>query len=262
LILGGALVALAVGWLDTCALPTLLPAYSHNDYLSARPLIDALAAGYRGLEVDLYRNGQRLMVGHDRRSALRFHTLDALYLRRMQERLARCGFVLAPGVPFLLNLELKEEDPEAFQLLVTELTSYEASLFRDGHVRPVLVGWWPASPPPQVRWPSYLAVQLPFVGRPAPETAPPGPPIGFVSVDYSETLRWNGRGLVPERAQALLTAALRLGNALGVPVRVHQVPVRAAVFDWLLRSGTDLIGVRQLESATPLLLPRPVPNRR
>lgn len=49
-----------------------LPAYSHNDYANARPLLDAFDLGFRGVEVDLFLVGGMLRVGHDRRTAARY----------------------------------------------------------------------------------------------------------------------------------------------------------------------------------------------
>ena len=43
---------------------TLLPAYAHNDYRNARPLLDALELGFRGVEVDYFLVDTELRVGH------------------------------------------------------------------------------------------------------------------------------------------------------------------------------------------------------
>lgn len=50
LALGTCLVATAAA----CSGEPLLPAYAHNDYLIDRPLVDALALGYRGVEADVF----------------------------------------------------------------------------------------------------------------------------------------------------------------------------------------------------------------
>jgi len=247
--------ALAAERTDSCDVPPLLPAYSHNDYLAPRPLAEALGAGYRGVEVDLYRDGNRLLVGHDRRTLRPKRTLEELYLRPLEMRLSRCDFVLAPNTTFFLNLELKERDPEALRLLVNHLESYSTTLFGRGQVRAVLVGWWPTLQVVGQPWPAYLGVQLPFEGKPEETIARAGPPISLLSVDYSKSLRWNGRGSVPRRAQNALAEAVRLGRAIGVPVRVHQARVNPRVFTWLLETGVDLIGVKELGPGTELLAP-------
>ncbi len=247
------LAAAALGQ-GPCPVVPLLPAYSHNDYLNARPLADAMALGYRGVEVDLYRAGSQLLVGHDRSDLRPSRTLKSLYLRPLELRLARCGFLVSPSEEFLLNIEIKEEDARAFDILVEELSHHEA-LWRAGRIRVVLVGWWPASPETGRIWPSYLTVQRPIEcdGREPPASSTP---IGLISVDYSKCIKWDGRGTAALRAQQVLARAKGLGRVHGAPVRVHQVPTEPRIYDWLGNAGVDLIGVKGLEVAAQLLRSR------
>jgi hypothetical protein len=90
-----------------------LPAYAHNDYYNSRPLFDALAYGYRGAEADLFRVGTELLVGHERSELRGSRTLVRLYLEPLRQRQRACGHVLSDSTPFLLNIEIKEADPEA-----------------------------------------------------------------------------------------------------------------------------------------------------
>ena len=42
-----------------------IPGHAHNDYVHRQPLHDALALGYRSVEVDIFlKDGGRLLVGH------------------------------------------------------------------------------------------------------------------------------------------------------------------------------------------------------
>lgn len=229
---------------DSCPTPPLQPAYAHNDYANKRPLHDALEAGLRGVEVDLYRRGAELLVGHARHDTESGANLRTLYLDPLAARVARCGPVLRDGSPFLLTLELKERDPAAFRLLVALLSEYRDALLTPGRIRPVLVGWWPPATDSTV-WPAGLGVQLVWETRHTAASAGE-PPIGMVSLDYSRTLRWNGRGTPPARATAVLAEARALADRLGVPLRVHQIPVRASAHRWLLADGVDLLGIKQV----------------
>jgi hypothetical protein len=229
----------------------LLPAYSHNDYNNRRPFHDAIAAGMRGVEADLFLEGEQLLVGHGRGDLSSEGTLERLYLAPLRDRWQRCGRLLADSGEFLLTLELKEKDPFAFGLLVRQLTAYRDVMER-GPVRVVMVGWWP---PESSAWPAFLGVQLPQEDDPLSGIATAGPPVGLVSVDYSRSLRWNGRGTPSGSAVAALAQARTAATALGVPLRVHQVPPNSAVHRWLLQDGVDLIGLKSLGEAA--LLPRP-----
>ena len=55
-------------------------AHAHNDYEHTRPLFDALDQGFRSVEVDIHRVGDRLYVGHNRPVVNDNHTLQHLYL--------------------------------------------------------------------------------------------------------------------------------------------------------------------------------------
>jgi hypothetical protein len=226
---------------DTCAVATLLPAYAHNDYYNPRPLLDAIALGYRGAEADVFRVGQELFVGHDRDETRSRNTLARLYLTPLLDRARSCGYILPDSTPFLLNIELKQRDPAAFRLLVTLLRMYDELFTSPTHpvVRVTLVGWWPDAVTDPSAWPEYLRVQLPVNSR--PPAAPPWP-VGLVSIDYGEVLRWPGRGPISLAATDAMAAARRLATSYGVPIRVHHAPAQRRVYAWLLGQGVTLIG--------------------
>ena len=226
---------------DSCKTATLLPAYAHNDYRNKRPLRDALALGYRGVEADVFRVGNELVVAHDRSDVRLSRTLRSLYLAPLETRRRRCGYILADSTPFYLNIELKEADSTAFRYLVEQLRQFE-DLFRSA-VRVTLVGWWPKWD--AHTWPDYLRVQLALdrrgVGGPTG-----GAPVGFVSLDYGKSLKWSGKGTVPLAAQEILAAAHDSAAARAVPVRVPHAPVNAVVYRWLRLQGVALIGTSHL----------------
>lgn len=249
---------------DPCATSPLLPAYSHNDELQPAPFAAALAAGAQGVEVDLFRAGSVLLVGHDRGQLRSDRVFARMYLRAMTDHVRECGHVLAGGAPFLLLLELKEADEAGFDLLLSELAEFEQELFTPGHAAVVLVGWWPANPANQARWPSYITVQLEYPSPRREEKLGVGAggngaawsaPIGMVSVDFGRVIRWDGRSATPARAKARLNEARGLADSLGVPLRVHQAPPIARVYSWLIEGGVELIGLKRFPSESRLLPP-------
>ena len=235
---------------DSCDRIPLLPAYAHNDYRNARPLRDALALGYRGVEADLFRTDTALLVGHDRKGLRAIRNFVSLYLEPLRTRLHECGYIPPDSTAFLLDVELKERDPEAFRILVDRLREY-AELFQPSQaggappVRVALVGWWPAAgarPP----WPSYLGVQVIVDDRSRVEGDTTGVPVTLVTIDYGRALHGSGRGAVLATARALAAAA-------GVPLRVHHAPVNARVYHWLLSEGVTLIGTTDLARTSEVL---------
>jgi hypothetical protein len=236
---------------DSCGPSTLLPAYAHNDYYNQRPLLDALALGYRGAEADVIRVGQELVVGHSRNEAKTHRTLARLYLDPLLSRSQSCGFVLSDSTPFLLNIELKDRDPRAFELLVALLAHYQV-LFTG--TRPAatatLVGWWPDTVVAASTWPRFLQVHV-ALGPAGPK---PRGRVGLISIDYGKVLRWPGRGPISVEAKEAIVSARRAADSCGVPIRVHHVPARREVYKWLLSEGVTLIGVGNLDRDRALLL--------
>ena len=241
---------------DSCNTAALLPAYAHNDYRNRRPLQDALALGYRGVEADVFRVGTELVLGHDRRALHGASTLSRVYLAPLRDRLQTCGYVLSDSTPLFLNIELKEADPVAFQYLIGQLREFE-ELFAARQtgtpaVQVTLVGWWPS--PDSVAWPDYLRVQLAIEqldSVPVIDTAR----VGFVSIDYEKYLRWPGTGPRSSVAQLTITTAIELAKTLGKPLRVHHAPANLSVYSWLLWQGVRLIGTTDLRRSREILAP-------
>src|SRR5260370_27011364 len=85
-------------------------AHSHNDYEQRRPLLDALALGYRSVEADIWLRDGELWVSHKGRSFA--GTLRELYLDPLQARVDRLDSVRGGREPFLVWLDLKSGDNE------------------------------------------------------------------------------------------------------------------------------------------------------
>ena len=241
---------------DSCHTAALLPAYAHNDYRNRRPLQDALGLGYRGVEADVFRVGTELVVGHDRGALRGARTLARVYLQPLRDRLHACGFVLSDSTPFFLNIELKEADPLAFGYLLGQLGEFEELFVVRGTggpaVQVTLVGWWPS--PDFATWPDYLRVQIAIEQLehiPVIDSAR----VGFVSVDYEKFVRWGGRGAVPKGAERMLEAARESARSVAAPLRMHHVPLDAAIYKWLMSEGVTLIGATDLKRSRAILVP-------
>ena len=100
-----------------------LPLYSHNDYRSGRPLHDALDAGFRGIEVDLFLVDGVLRPGHSRREARRARSFEEMYVEPLDSlaRSCRGAAWLANGTPLLLLLEIKEASTATYDSVFSTL---------------------------------------------------------------------------------------------------------------------------------------------
>jgi hypothetical protein len=208
-----------------------------------------LALGYQGVEVDYVWVGGELLVAHGREDALRGRTLERLYLAPLRKRVRRCGWIQSAERPFLLTIEYKERRLEGYRALHELLARYDdvvGTAANPGPVQLVLVGWHP--PLRELTVESLrLAVQARVtrsgISVPEGDTAR----VGLVSLDYGKNVRWRGRGPLSREDQRTLEH-IGLARRLlpGRLIRAYNVPAVPKIFDLLLRSGVDLIGMKVL----------------
>lgn len=228
-----------------------LPAYAHNDYENRRPLMDAVALSFRGIEVDVYLVEGVLRVGHDRHAARTGASFEALYLAPLRSLLNQCNSFAALAHPFFVAVELKEASAPTYAALVILLHQYRDLLLaapstRHAPVEVVLVGWHPTSDAAVNDIGARLGIQYRIhrSDQVPPETLDPR--VRLISVDYGKTIgRWWVTASARRRWFATLTATKQ--RAPDQLLRVHNVPVDGHLYTMLLDAGVDLIGTKQLE---------------
>lgn len=243
-----------------CAVGRSIPAYAHNDYENPRPLFDALALGYQGVEADVHLVHGALLVGHDRPDAHPQRTLASLYLAPLRARIARCGGALPGPGPFLLTIESKTPGTDAYRALVDILREYRDMLtvVRGGRERPgpvevVLVGWSPPLETLRGEDERLAAVQW-YADDPDGVPDAPAHLLRLISLDYGKVTTWDGSGPPPTGLRTMVSRLVRARDAVpGRRARVHNVPVSGAVYRFLLDAGVDLIGTKDLPTTHAVL---------
>jgi len=235
-----------------------LPAYSHNDYLNARPLYDALSLGYQGAEADVFLVNGALQLGHERRTAEQDGNFESLYLAPLRALVARCETLTASGQPFLLTVEIKEASRPTFDTLVAVLARYPDLLARSSEqagsatppVQAVLVGWYPPGFADSVSIPLSRQARLQRAGGPPPDAGDPD--VGLIGLDYAATIgRW---WETPARRRHWLSAIRATKAAFPARrIRAYHVPVNERKYRDLLAAGVDLIGTLELAETARLL---------
>jgi hypothetical protein len=257
----------ARGQVDACTQPPALPAYAHNDYANARPLSEALELGFRGIEADVLLRGGELRVGHDAGDTRAGRSLEALYLRPLRARVRQCGWVIAGGTPFLLNVELKERSRAGYDSLLRLVTRYRDLIQAPDAPAPppveiVLVGWHPplGSTRTEVELPLWRQQRITALASPGVQGST-HEGVRLVSLDYGKTVGWSGRGPVPKRARQWLTALRAARDAASDRLaRVYNVPVDPSVYRLLLDAGVDLIGTKRLAASAEVLRSMKAPS--
>lgn len=232
-----------------------LPAYAHNDYANPRPLVDALALGFRGVEADVFLVDGVLRVGHDQRTARTGGTLDSLYLAPLRSRIARCGALTTDGRSFLLTIEIKEASPPTYDAVRTLLASYRELLERHGAnpaLSVVLVGWSPSASPADGSIDALIGVQHRLMRTDTWRPNTPDARVHLISLDYGKTIGrwWRTSGGRQQWWKALRAARAAAPDRL---IRVHNVPVDSAIYVRLYDAGVDLIGTKQLAESERIL---------
>ena len=227
----------------------VLPAYAHNDYENRRPLLDAIEAGYAGVEVDYYLINGLLLVGHDWNQLSRHRTLQSLYLEPLRLLTRQGASVCGTNRRFLLNIEAKQRNRRAFDSLRAVLGRYPDLFGPEGWVDAILVGW---TPPMDSL--GEARIQFRIEASRFVDSLPSDPRIALISVRYSDVFRWNGHGVTTNEFGWRLEHLVR-GTRLvpGRRLRVYEVPYVADLYRALLDGGVDLLGIKDLEKGRRLL---------
>jgi hypothetical protein len=251
------LAATAAAAAPPCGPAVTRPGSSEGDHRRPGPLAEALAAGFRGVQVTVTFRDGGLLLGAAGESLDATRTLESRYLYPLQEMLKPCGLVLGDSTTFLLAIDLAAPTRDGQLELAGLLGRYRRLIQPKAGTPPVefvLVGEQDA--PAAV--PAELARYVGFswnctVEAPAP---PPGSEANWrlLSIDWRRAAGWDGEGKPTARARKLLRAAVDARDRMpGTRIRVHNLPLKTSLVRFLLDEGVDLIGVNDLEKGRTLL---------
>lgn len=209
--------------------------HAHNDYLHGRALQDALAAGCRSVEADVFLEDGALLVGHDRWMLRAHRSLRRLYLEPLRARVQeRGGSVHGDGLPFVLLVDLKQGGGEVLAALTRELADFAPMLTRvrgddvePGAVTVVLSGSRPEANAigGGERW-FAIDGRLRDLDSDAPSSAVP-----LVSEPWTRHFTWDGFGPMDEPEREKLADLVRRARARGRWLRFWGAPDRPETWD-------------------------------
>lgn len=210
-------------------------AHAHNDYEHPRPLLDALAHGFRNVEADVYLVDGKLLVAHDRKDLKPNRTLKALYLDPLAKQV-RNGL---DG--FTLMVDVKADGTLATRRLIEELEPYRwmISTVISRQVKVVVSG---AGDRDVIKKESYRLLSID--GRPPDLDKPRDPDIAWVSDNWSNHFKWRGEGAFPDREK--LAAMVAKAHERGYRLRFWATPEKPAVWAALADAKVDLVGTDRL----------------
>lgn len=232
--------------------PLAAPAgHAHNDYLHGRPLQQALAAGFRSVEADVFVSDGDLFVGHDRWMLRPGRTLDRLYLAPLAQRVReRGGSVHGDGQPFVLLVDVKRDATRACQLLEDHLARYRPMLtgfvgdtVQPGAVTVIVSGHRPSPDALASRQERWFALD----GRIADLEFLPSPAVmPLLSDAWSRWFEWDAAGAMPEDERARLREFVQRAHAAGRWLRLWGAPDRPECWAEQAAAGIDWINTDRL----------------
>ena len=242
----------------------LIGVHAHNDYLHARPLLDALDHGFCSVEADILLVDGKLLVAHTRSSVKPDRTLQALYLDPLRERMKRNGGrVFRDGPEFTLLIDLKSNWRTIYPALRTVLTNYADMLTtfpgeatQTNAVRVILSGNRSRDmlDGESVR---YAAMDGTLADL---DSGLPASLIPWISAPWSAKFEWRGDGPMPEAEQKRLAEIVAKAHQQGRRVRFWGAPDRPAFWRELNSAGVDLINTDDLSGLEKFLRTGTLPS--
>jgi hypothetical protein len=242
--------------------PPLAQAFAHRDDEHPEPLWDALSAGFRHVEMDVWHLFGRLLVAHDPQGLRPGRTFERLYLAPLATAYETGR--LAPDDPVWLYVDVKTRARSAHgatERLARRYPRWIARPGRDGDAAPIRLVLTGNRPPlddllADRDGACHYDGRLPDLGRPRDARWMP-----TVSGDWSRFSRWRGEGPMPDADLERLRAAVAATRAAGQRLRFWATPERPGpardrVWTTLLDEGVDLLNTDDLAGLAAFLRDR------
>jgi hypothetical protein len=225
----------------------LFPGHAHNDYNHTRPLLDALQAGFRSVEADVYLSGGKLCVAHDVKDIQAERTLSALYLQPLWERRRQ----LPEG--FQLLVDIKTNGEEVYAALRREMRPFEPMFtrFKKGKIEQKKVTVVLSGDRPRRVLEAENDRFAALDGRPEDLGKNVSPALmPLVSTSWFGTIKWFGGGEIPEAERQKIVDLVTRTHAEGKTFRFWAAPDTPAGWEVQQKAGVDWINTDNLADLT------------
>ncbi|MCA9182168.1 MAG: phosphatidylinositol-specific phospholipase C/glycerophosphodiester phosphodiesterase family protein [Planctomycetales bacterium] len=236
----------------------MLPqAHAHNDYLHARPLVDALEQGFGSVEADIFLVGDELQVAHERSALAADRTLRKLYLEPLKQRITEhSGSVFGDGENFTLLIDIKTAGEPTFQALNKLLAEYRDILshfdqgqWHPGAVTAIVSGNRPVELITQTS-PRFAGID----GRLSDlDSKRPAHLMPLISDNWNMHFSWRGQGEFPAAERKKLEEIVSKSHADGRRIRLWATADTPAMWNALREADVDLINTDNLSGLREFL---------
>jgi hypothetical protein len=228
----------------------LAQAHAHNDYLHARPLLDALDHGFTSVEADIFLVDGQLLIAHDKAGLDPRRTLQSLYLDPLRERVRAGKGSVYPGAgPFQLLIDIKSQGEATYAVLAKVLAEYSdiVSAVRDGKSEPKAVNVVVSGNRPREMMAAEKVRYAGIDGRLANlDSELPANLLPLISDHWGLNFKWNGKGPMGEVDRKKLEQAVAKAHAHGRRIRFWATPEDVNFWSAMRASGVDMINTDDL----------------
>ena len=235
----------------------LKQAHAHNDYMHARPLLDALDQGFCSVEADIFLVDGELLVAHTQSELTQERTLKELYIEPLSERVRQNGGrVYRDGPVITLLIDFKKDGIATYEALDKLLGQYPNvfSVIKDGKriekaVNVVISGDRPfeAVASDEERY-AGLDGRLTDLDSDKPVHLMP-----MISDRWGSHFKWRGEGEMLAEEKERLATIVNQVHAKGRVLRFWAIPDKPISWKAMQEAGVDLINTDDLAGLGKML---------
>ncbi len=230
---------------------TAIRGHAHNDYLHARPLLDALEQGFGSVEADVFLVDGELLVAHSRLDLTADRSLKSLYLDPLSRRIQQQGgSVYGDGQPLTLLIDIKSDGEATYRALHELLLGYrhllsqvENNALHPGPVQ-VIVSGERAIDAITASSPRLVGID----GRLADlDSQLPAHLLPLISDNWGLHFSWRGTGEMSAADRQKLSKFVEQAHRQRRRIRFWAIPDNPLAWRSLKDAGVDLINTDNLE---------------
>jgi alkaline phosphatase len=216
--------------------------HSHNDYNQTIPFYRAFYAGFNSIEADIFVEGGRLLVSHNRKDLSPERSLKELYLDPLLYAMRR-----DTSRRVCLLIDVKEEYGPTLAMLIRELEPLRSLLMTKEHAGrlKILISGNQPLPASYKDYPDYLFFDANLL---TPHTKAEWERVGQVSLDFSKYSKWKGEGNMPDEDKHRIKHTIdSVHTNTGKLVRFWGGPDIERCWNVQIDLGADIIGTDHIE---------------
>lgn len=206
--------------------------HSHNDYLQEIPLLGALNAGAKSIEIDIFLQNDSLFVAHSKREIQNKNTLKNLYILPLKTYLSENK----TRHDFHLMIDIKSEPVSTLGAIQKTLKKYPHIFSKDG-IQVIISG----NRPKAESYSSYVEFIWFDARSPAEINGIGGDKIKMISQNLSRFTKWRGEGTIPAKEKTELLEFINQSHKTNRPIRLWNSGDNKKMYKFLCSIGVDYI---------------------